>query len=107
MNSVGQFFDDCVLVTNEPADKLSAKELYTAYKQWATFHDYTIETQTKFGKRIKEYCPVKVKLSTGFVYRGVKMIDDFDETYDDTTLDSYTSDGSNSDVVEIIHNNVN
>ena len=104
MNSVGQFFDDCVVITNEPTDKLSAKELYTAYKQWATFHDYTIETQTKFGKRIKEYCPVKVKLSTGFVYRGVKMIDDFDDTYDDTVLDSYTSDGNNSNVVEITHN---
>lgn len=80
---VGQFVDECLTMTGDPADRLSNAELYAAFVMWsvaAGFPNRDRPTRTHFGRRLAStligraerfMARVDGKVSRGFV--GIKI----------------------------------
>lgn len=94
MNSIGRFMDECVIVTNNKNDMITTSQLYEKYKQWATAHILDMENLNRFGRRVSEMVPIKTITNGKTVYRGIKLVDDFDELYEGAEVESYTSKGN-------------
>jgi putative DNA primase/helicase len=103
MNSIGRFMDECVIVTNNKNDSISTSQLYEKYKQWATAHILDMENLNRFGRRVSELVPIKTISNGKTVYRGIKVVDNFDDMYEDAEVDSFTSTGNIIQLAQHVH----
>ncbi len=91
MDVLGAFFDDrCVL---SPDVRAQATALYNAYKDWADQSGERAETQTRFGRRLKERGFQRKKIRGVYWWAGLGLQSDGDDPEGGDRFDEGDSSG--------------
>ena len=73
-DQIGRFIEQCC--TTPPTAQVSARGLYTAYKQWAESAGERWETEKKLSERMQERGFVKERKESGNIYLGIGLLAD-------------------------------
>lgn len=75
MDLLASFMDACVVIDYTAQDAIPASDLYAIYTAWANENNEYVMTSRKFFVEIGKKIPEKSRLSSGIVYKKIRLTD--------------------------------
>lgn len=73
-DQIGRFIDQCC--TTLPNAQVSARALYSTYRQWAENSGERAEAEKKFSERMQDRSFEKARKESGNIYFGIGLLPD-------------------------------